>query len=554
MSTISPTVGDTAGDLLDSIEGTSLLDLDVDLDADLDAAAPINAGVAANANAALPIDAAVSANTLSPGAQSLASASQDSLLSQNIDADAIANSTQDSTIGQGEAAEDPAPAPDPAETDPSSLLDLDANVDLGLDLAAPVDAAVAANANIAAPIDAAVSANTLSPDATSIASADQDSVIVQNIEGSRPGGRGPDLHDRAGRGERPVTGWLQRRRWASRETSPPRRPSGGHPSSPRLAHGVELIGEFEDSGFKEPPLLARRADGQVVQLTQLLYLVAEACDGDRDVEAVADAVTERFGRRVSGENVAFLVEEKLRPLGVLAHADGSTPKLEKREALLALRHRKPVLSEPTVNASPACSTVAAPAVRAGPAAARRRGLRRLALRGPRARRRPAERALRPGAAPLRARVDRRRDRVPRARPRQRVPVRRRAARRHGRRRLPRVARLLLRRDGRLPAQPRGPAADGSRRRLLQRDLRAARRGRLLRHGRGGGAAGGVPPARDPPPAAPAAAALRRLLRPQRPHRRAGHPLAHQADLPLDRPPARAPARGAWSSSRGCASS
>ena len=29
-----------------------------------------------------------------------------------------------------------------------------------------------------------MSANTLSPDATSIASADQDSVIVQNIEGS----------------------------------------------------------------------------------------------------------------------------------------------------------------------------------------------------------------------------------------------------------------------------------------------------------------------------------------------------------------------------------
>ena len=51
---------------------------------------------------------------------------------------------------------------------------------------------------------------------------------------------------------------------------------------------------------------------------------------------------------MSGENVAFLVEEKLRPLGVLAPADGSTPKLEKRAALLALRHRKAVLSEPAV--------------------------------------------------------------------------------------------------------------------------------------------------------------------------------------------------------------
>ena len=69
---------------------------------------------------------------------------------------------------------------------------------------------------------------------------------------------------------------------------------------PRLAEGIELIGEFEGSGFKEPPLLARRADGQVVQLSRLLFLVAEECDGLRDAEAVADAVSEQYGRRVSG--------------------------------------------------------------------------------------------------------------------------------------------------------------------------------------------------------------------------------------------------------------
>jgi hypothetical protein len=126
--------------------------------------------------------------------------------------------------------------------------------------------------------------------------------------------------------------------------------------APRLAEGVELIGEFEGSGFKEPPLLARRADGQVVQLTQLLYLVAEACDGVRDLDAVADAVSERYGRRVSGENVAFLVDEKLRPLGVLALADGSTPELDKRPALLALRHRRPVLSETATNRAAAALT------------------------------------------------------------------------------------------------------------------------------------------------------------------------------------------------------
>src|ERR671910_2013966 len=81
----------------------------------------------------------------------------------------------------------------------------------------------------------------------------------------------------------------------------------------RRADGIELIGEFEDSGFNEPPLLARRADGQVVQLTELLYAVAEASDGRRDVEEIAAVVSEKCGRSVSADNVKVLAE-KLRPL------------------------------------------------------------------------------------------------------------------------------------------------------------------------------------------------------------------------------------------------
>src|SRR3569833_2585032 len=49
-----------------------------------------------------------------------------------------------------------------------SLLDVNANVDLGLDLAAPVDLAVAANLNVAAPIEASASANVLSPFSSSV--------------------------------------------------------------------------------------------------------------------------------------------------------------------------------------------------------------------------------------------------------------------------------------------------------------------------------------------------------------------------------------------------
>jgi hypothetical protein len=64
-----------------------------------------------------------------------------------------------------------------------SLLDVNADLDLALDIAAPIDAAVAANANVAAPIDAAAAANVLSVGAGASASASQDSVILQELEG-----------------------------------------------------------------------------------------------------------------------------------------------------------------------------------------------------------------------------------------------------------------------------------------------------------------------------------------------------------------------------------
>jgi hypothetical protein len=63
------------------------------------------------------------------------------------------------------------------------LLNLDVNVDLDANAAAPVDAAVAANANVAAPVDAAVSANLVSNDSASAAVASQDSVIDQHLDG-----------------------------------------------------------------------------------------------------------------------------------------------------------------------------------------------------------------------------------------------------------------------------------------------------------------------------------------------------------------------------------
>jgi putative peptide zinc metalloprotease protein len=118
---------------------------------------------------------------------------------------------------------------------------------------------------------------------------------------------------------------------------------------PRLANGIELIGEYEGSGFKEAPYIARRGDGQTIQLTQLLHLVAEHCDGQRDMRAIAARVSEAFGRKVSAGNVEFLVEQKLRPLGVLAEPDGSSPELDKPQQLLALKFRTALVPERYTN-------------------------------------------------------------------------------------------------------------------------------------------------------------------------------------------------------------
>ncbi len=123
------------------------------------------------------------------------------------------------------------------------------------------------------------------------------------------------------------------------DTSESSRPVTSAPDVPRRADGVQLIGEMRGSGYREPPSLARRADGQTIQLTGLLYLVLDAVDGERDVEQVAAQVSERFGRTVSAGNVETLVDQQLRPMGLLTKADGSQPEVRKSNPLLALRFK-----------------------------------------------------------------------------------------------------------------------------------------------------------------------------------------------------------------------
>src|SRR5690349_3056573 len=184
-------------------EVASVLDLNADLDLGINAAAPIDLAVAANANVAAPIDAAASANILSYGSDAQALSSQDAAIDQGITADANADSTQDSVIGQGDGTTDtgtagttdgttgtaPAPTSTGGVTDAAgalngNLLNVDVNLDADAAIAAPINGAVAANANVAAPIDAAVAANVGSVDSEAVSVSQQDAIINQNIDGS----------------------------------------------------------------------------------------------------------------------------------------------------------------------------------------------------------------------------------------------------------------------------------------------------------------------------------------------------------------------------------
>jgi putative peptide zinc metalloprotease protein len=107
----------------------------------------------------------------------------------------------------------------------------------------------------------------------------------------------------------------------------------------RRASGVQLIGAMAGSGYRVPPSLAQRSDGQTVQLTPLLYAVLEAIDGQRGPQEVARAVSQSTGRTVSPSNVETLVDEQLRPLGLLVRPDGSEPELKRSNPLLGLRLR-----------------------------------------------------------------------------------------------------------------------------------------------------------------------------------------------------------------------
>ena len=115
-------------------------------------------------------------------------------------------------------------------------------------------------------------------------------------------------------------------------------------SRPALAPDVELVGELRATGLVERQWLVRRSE-RFIQLSELLYRVAEQLDGARTLDEIAASVTSATRWQVTAENVRQVIDLKLAPLGLVRGehvpvprsptADGSPFRISGRRTLIS---------------------------------------------------------------------------------------------------------------------------------------------------------------------------------------------------------------------------
>lgn len=124
-----------------------------------------------------------------------------------------------------------------------------------------------------------------------------------------------------------------------------------------LTEGTELLGEFAGSGYRHPPHLVHRFDGQVIHLPDLLYETAKSLErhqgratksggGPHLLDRVARELTRTTGRTFTADHVAFVLDNKLAPLGITTRSDGTLADFAKAQhQFLGLRYRAALVSE-----------------------------------------------------------------------------------------------------------------------------------------------------------------------------------------------------------------
>jgi putative peptide zinc metalloprotease protein len=79
---------------------------------------------------------------------------------------------------------------------------------------------------------------------------------------------------------------------------------------------------MQESAFLNPPWLLEREGAGYIQVTELLYRIAEHCNGIRTVDEIAEAIS-AAGKPVNPATVRTLIAQLLIPRGLVEMADGS---------------------------------------------------------------------------------------------------------------------------------------------------------------------------------------------------------------------------------------
>src|SRR5690349_5170667 len=107
-----------------------------------------------------------------------------------------------------------------------------------------------------------------------------------------------------------------------------------------LVPGVQTHGQVGGSGLKEASYLVERGDGQMMQVSELLYLVLREAQSAGPATQLASAVSAASGRHLPPEILEHLARTKLEPMGLLRDTTAAVAdkaRVQKANPLLALR-------------------------------------------------------------------------------------------------------------------------------------------------------------------------------------------------------------------------
>ena len=119
---------------------------------------------------------------------------------------------------------------------------------------------------------------------------------------------------------------------------------------PERGPAVELVGEMPETAFQDRQWLIKRG-GRFLQVSELLYRVAELADGRHTLPEIAAAVTDATEWLVTETHVRQIIESKLIPLGVIRgpQDDGLQPLPQRPRSPLALNLRTKVLKPAVID-------------------------------------------------------------------------------------------------------------------------------------------------------------------------------------------------------------